>query len=88
MHHTFTAPCALAATYATMLEHALSNLFPILLGLTILGSHWFVQGHAMYCRIMLSPSRSMVVYFFCSLELGTLDTQCVETQGQGRQRSR
>lgn len=38
-HHRWTAPVGLAATYATMTEHLLSNLLPALLGPWILGSH-------------------------------------------------
>ena len=36
----FTAPVAFSSTYCTMLEHFLSNLLPILLGVEILGAHW------------------------------------------------
>ncbi|KIO34507.1 hypothetical protein M407DRAFT_209691, partial [Tulasnella calospora MUT 4182] len=39
-HHEYTAPVALASNYCTMLEYALSNLMPVILGLFILGSHW------------------------------------------------
>lgn len=56
-HHEYTAPVALASTYCTMPEHALSNLLPIILGLVILGSHW-----------------SLIVMYFCDLEIGTLCT--------------
>ncbi|KAG9006651.1 hypothetical protein FRB90_009800 [Tulasnella sp. 427] len=56
-HHEYTAPVALASTYCTMTEHALSNLMPVILGLCILGSHW-----------------SMIVMYFCDLEIGTLCT--------------
>ncbi|KAG9049150.1 hypothetical protein FS837_011069 [Tulasnella sp. UAMH 9824] len=56
-HHEYTAPVALASTYCTMAEHALSNLMPVILGLVILGSHW-----------------SLIVMYFCDLEIGTLCT--------------
>ncbi|WOO82982.1 Fatty acid hydroxylase domain-containing protein 2 [Vanrija pseudolonga] len=40
LHHTFTAPVALASTYATMTEHLFSNLLPIILGFLIMNTHW------------------------------------------------
>jgi len=42
LHHQFTAPIGLAAVYAHPIEHALSNLFPLILGPLILRSHIFV----------------------------------------------
>jgi len=39
MHHTFTAPFALAAVYAHPLEHLLSNVLPISLGPLLMRSH-------------------------------------------------
>ncbi|KAL1408648.1 hypothetical protein Q8F55_005461 [Vanrija albida] len=40
LHHQFTAPVAFASTYATMTEHLVSNLFPIILGFLIMDTHW------------------------------------------------
>lgn len=42
-HHEFSAPIAGASTYAHPLEHYLSNLVPILVGLLITRSHLSVQ---------------------------------------------
>ncbi|ORZ40450.1 hypothetical protein BCR44DRAFT_1399553 [Catenaria anguillulae PL171] len=39
IHHEFTAPIGLAATYAHPLEHTLSNLTPVLLGPALFGMH-------------------------------------------------
>lgn len=72
---TFTAPVAMAATYATMTEHALSNLFPILLGVFVLKSHWSMivrrRCPAQDVEACLFFDRVM---FFTMLTLGTLDT--------------
>lgn len=38
-HHRFTAPVALAAQYATLTEHLLANVFPIVLPPMIIRSH-------------------------------------------------
>ncbi|KNE55368.1 hypothetical protein AMAG_01268 [Allomyces macrogynus ATCC 38327] len=43
-HHEFTAPIGLAATYAHPVEHALSNLGPVLLGPVVMGSHPLTTG--------------------------------------------
>ncbi|KAL1406619.1 C-4 sterol methyl oxidase [Vanrija albida] len=40
LHHQYTAPVALAAEYCTMVEHLLSNLFPLVISFIILKSHW------------------------------------------------
>ncbi|KAJ3208126.1 Chromosome 5 4 [Dinochytrium kinnereticum] len=40
-HHEFTAPCGVAATYAHPVEHLISNMFPIILGPLLMGSHVF-----------------------------------------------
>ena len=53
----FTAPVALSSTYCTLTEHLTSNIMPVLIGTTILQSHW-----------------SMMIMFFCGLEVGTLST--------------
>ncbi|XP_059485434.1 fatty acid hydroxylase domain-containing protein 2-like [Neocloeon triangulifer] len=39
-HHEWTAPVAVMAIYCHPVEHILSNMFPILLGPFILGSHY------------------------------------------------
>jgi len=38
-HHRFTAPVALSAQYATVAEHLLANVMPIILPPLILNSH-------------------------------------------------
>jgi len=38
-HHTWISPVAISATYAHPLEHVISNVFPLILGPTILKSH-------------------------------------------------
>ncbi|EPQ25656.1 uncharacterized protein PFL1_06793 [Pseudozyma flocculosa PF-1] len=43
LHHEFTAPCAAAATYAHWIEHYLSNLLPVFLGLVISRAHFSVM---------------------------------------------
>jgi len=43
IHHEFTAPIALTAIYAHPLEHLASNLFPVLLGPLLLGSHIMIM---------------------------------------------
>lgn len=40
LHHTFSAPVALASTYCTPTEHLLSNLAPIILGILAVDAHW------------------------------------------------
>ncbi|OAA58279.1 sterol desaturase [Cordyceps fumosorosea ARSEF 2679] len=42
-HHEFTAPVALASTYCSMLEHAVSNLFPPAIGTILVRHHWSQQ---------------------------------------------
>jgi len=39
IHHEWTAPIGLASIYAHPLEHLLSNMFPVMLGPLLLGSH-------------------------------------------------
>lgn len=36
----FTAPVALSSTYCSLTEHLVSNILPILIGTTLLQSHW------------------------------------------------
>lgn len=40
LHHQYTAPVALAAEYCTMVEHLVSNLFPLVISFVLLNSHW------------------------------------------------
>ncbi|KIL57467.1 hypothetical protein M378DRAFT_181618 [Amanita muscaria Koide BX008] len=51
-HHRFTAPVAMAAQYASVTEHVLANVAPILLSLMILKAHvvtfWIVLGIGLF----------------------------------------
>jgi sterol desaturase/sphingolipid hydroxylase (fatty acid hydroxylase superfamily) len=38
-HHTFTAPCAIAAIYAHPIEHLVSNVIPVSMGPLLMKSH-------------------------------------------------
>ncbi|GFY57906.1 very-long-chain aldehyde decarbonylase GL1-11, partial [Trichonephila inaurata madagascariensis] len=40
-HHEWTAPIAITATYCHPIEYCFCNLFPVLLGPSLLGSHPF-----------------------------------------------
>lgn len=39
MHHEWTAPIAITAIYTHPVEHVLSNITPVFLGIFIMGSH-------------------------------------------------
>jgi fatty acid hydroxylase domain-containing protein 2 len=54
-HHEWTAPIAIMAVYAHPVEHIFSNMLPVILGPSILGSHpvsaWFWFAYAIFHTI-------------------------------------
>lgn len=39
VHHEWTAPISITAVYAHPIEHLMSNVFPVLMGPLVMGSH-------------------------------------------------
>jgi len=64
VHHRFTAPVALAAQYASLSEHLLANILPVLIPPTVLHSH-IVTSWAFLAFTLLETCTVHSGYSFC-----------------------
>jgi len=62
-HHEFTSPIAVTAIYAHCVEHAISNLMPIVLGIFLMGSH-IITGWLWFCMAIANTLNDHSGYHF------------------------
>lgn len=75
MHHQFTAPVAFASTYCTMFEQTFVSRATELASRHYAANNQSNLGPVALGIVLIRPHWSLMILFFCSLEIGTLNTQ-------------